>query len=94
MNARSAKGKDANRATVIKYTRGMFVSFSWKQVICTSQLTKPYQQWGGGGGNGFFFVIQDVKKNFKSVNLHLIIKENRISEYWIKERGHTISFQL
>lgn len=93
MNARSAKGKDANRATVIKYTRGMFVSFSWKQVICTSQLTKPYQQWGGEV-MGFFFVIQDVKKNFKSVDLHLIIQENRISEHWIKERGHTISFQL
>lgn len=57
MNARSAKWKGANRAAVIKYTRGMFVSFSWKQVICISQLTKPYQQWGGGGGNGFFFVI-------------------------------------
>lgn len=64
MNARSAKGKDANRATVIKYTRGMFVSFSWKQVICTSQLTKPYQQWGGGG-NGVFFCHLGCKKKFQ-----------------------------
>lgn len=62
MNARSAKGKDANRATVIKYTRGMFVSFSWKQVICTSQLTKPYQQWGGGVMGFFFFSFRMLKK--------------------------------
>lgn len=64
MNARSAKGKDANRATVIKYTRGMFVSFSWKQVICTSQLTKPYQQWGGEV-MVFFFCHLGCKKKFQ-----------------------------
>lgn len=43
---------------------------------------------------GFFFVIQDVKKFFKLVDLYLIIQENRIFEYWIKERGYIILFQL
>lgn len=65
MNARSAKWKGANTATVIKYTRGMFVSFSWKQVICTSQLTKPYQQWGGGEVMVVFFGHLGCKKKIQ-----------------------------